>query len=60
MVSLSSLALNFTSNSFNKVTYIANDEVVLVNTERSTVRWKGEKVTGFHEELSTLKCKSYV
>jgi len=55
MISLSSLALNLTFNSFNKTTYLANDEVVLVNTERSTVKWKGEKVTGFHEGVINIK-----
>ena len=55
MISLSSLALNFTFNSFNKTTYLSNDEVVSVNTERSTVKWKGEKVTGFHEGVINIK-----
>ena len=55
MISLSSLALNFTFNNFNKTTYLSNDEVVSVNTERSTVKWKGEKVTGFHEGLINIK-----
>ena len=55
MISLSSLALSFTFNSFNKTSYLANDEVVLVNTEMSTVKWKGEKVTGFHEGVINIK-----
>ena len=55
MISLSSLALDFTFNSFNKTTSLANDEVVSVNTESSTVKWKGEKVTGFHEGLINIK-----
>ena len=55
MISLSSLALSFTFNSFNKTSYLANDEVVSVNTEMSTVKWKGEKVTGFHEGVINIK-----
>ena len=55
MISLSSLALNFTFNSFNKTSYLANDEVVLVNAEKSIVKWKGEKVTGFHEGVINIK-----
>ena len=55
MISLSSLALNFTFNSFNKTSYLANDEVVLVNAEKSLVKWKGEKVTGFHEGVINIK-----
>ena len=55
MISLSSLALDFTFNSFNKINYLANDEVISVNTERSTVKWKGEKVTGFHEGVINIK-----
>ena len=55
LISLSSLALNFTFNSFSKTSYLANDEVVLVNAEKSTVKWKGEKVTGFHEGVIDIK-----
>ena len=55
MISLSSLALNFTFLGLNKTSYLANDEVILVNTEKSTVKWKGEKVTGFHEGVINLK-----
>ena len=55
LISLSSLALNFTFNSFNKTSYLVNDEVVLVNTEKSTVKWKGEKVTGSHEGVINIK-----
>ena len=55
MISLSSLALNFTFNSFITTPYLANDEVVLVNAEKSTVKWKGEKVTGFHEGVINIK-----
>ena len=55
LISLSSLALNFTFNSFNKTSYLVNDEVILVNTEKSTVKWKGEKVTGSHEGVINIK-----
>ena len=55
LISLSSLALNFTSNSFNKTSSLANDEVVTVNTTKSIVKWKGEKVTGFHEGVINIK-----
>ena len=55
LISLSSLALNFTFSGFNKTSYLSNDEVVLVNSEKSTVKWKGEKVTGFHEGLINIK-----
>ena len=55
LISLSSLALNFTSNSFNKSSNLANDEVVSVNTTKSIVKWKGEKVTGFHEGVINIK-----
>ena len=54
MISLSSLALNSTFNSFNKISHLSS-EVVLVNAEKSTVKWKGEKVTGFHEGVINIK-----
>ena len=55
MISLSSLALNFTSNSFNESSNLANDEIVSVDTENSVIKWKGEKVTGFHEGIINIK-----
>tara|TARA_B100001093_G_C26857137_1_gene1027978 strand:+ start:5157 stop:5732 length:576 start_codon:yes stop_codon:yes gene_type:complete len=55
MISLSSLALNFTFNSFNKTSNLFYDEVVLINTEKSIVKWKGEKLTGFHEGVISIK-----
>ena len=55
LISLSTLALNFTFNSFNGTTNLSNDEVIPVNTSKSTVKWKGEKVTGFHEGIISIK-----
>ena len=55
LISLSTLALNFTYNSFNGTTNLSNDEVIPVNTSKSTVKWKGEKVTGFHEGIISIK-----
>ncbi len=55
LISLSSLALNFTYNSFNETSTLVNDEVVLVNTSESVVKWKGEKVTGSHEGVINIK-----
>ena len=55
MISLSSLALNFTLSSINKTSYSSNDEVILVNAEKSTIKWKGEKITGFHEGVINIK-----
>tara|TARA_B100000900_G_C20314210_1_gene607425 strand:- start:33 stop:647 length:615 start_codon:yes stop_codon:yes gene_type:complete len=55
LISLSSLALNFTSISFNETTNLVNDEIVSVNTSKSSVTWKGEKVTGFHEGVINIK-----
>jgi len=55
LISLSTLALNFTFNSLNGTTNLSNDEVIPVNTSKSTVKWKGEKVTGFHEGIISIK-----
>ena len=55
LISLSSLALNFTSVSFNETSKLANDEIISVNTSKSSVTWKGEKVTGFHEGVINIK-----
>lgn len=55
LISLSTMGLNFTFNNLNSVSNIANDEVVPVNTQKSTVKWKGEKVTGFHEGIINIK-----
>ena len=55
LVSLSSLALNFTSVSLNETSNLANDEIISVNTSKSSVTWKGEKVTGFHEGVINIK-----
>ena len=55
MISLSTLALNFTFNSINGTTNLSNDEVIPVNTTKSTIKWKGEKVTGFHEGIISIK-----
>ena len=55
LISLSTLALNFTFNSINGTTNLSNDEVIPVNTTKSTVKWKGEKVTGFHEGIINIK-----
>ena len=55
LISLSTLALNFTFNIFNGTTNLSNDEVIPVNTSKSTVKWKGEKVTGFHEGIISIK-----
>ena len=50
LISLSTLALNFTSNSIHESSNLANDEIVSLNTENSVIKWNGEKVTIFHEE----------
>ena len=55
LISLSALALNFTSNSLNETPNLANDEIVSVNAENSVIKWKGEKVTGFHEGIINIK-----
>ena len=55
LISLSTMGLNFTFNNLNSVSNLANDEVVPVNTQKSTVKWKGEKVTGFHEGIINIK-----
>ena len=55
LISLSTLALNFTFKSLNGTTNLSNDEVIPVNTSKSTVKWKGEKVTGFHEGIISIK-----
>ena len=55
LVSLSSLALNFKSVSFNETSNLDNDEIISVNTSKSSVSWKGEKVTGFHEGVINIK-----
>ena len=55
LISLSTLALNFTFNSLNGTTNLSNDEVIPVNTTKSTIKWKGEKVTGFHEGIISIK-----
>tara|TARA_B100001057_G_scaffold412923_1_gene429252 strand:- start:766 stop:1380 length:615 start_codon:yes stop_codon:yes gene_type:complete len=55
LVSLSSLALNFASASFNETTNLGNDEIISVNTSKSSVTWKGEKVTGSHEGVINIK-----
>ena len=55
LVSLSALALNFTSNSLHEIQSLVNDEIVTVNTENSIIKWKGEKVTGFHEGVINIR-----
>ena len=55
MISLSTLALNFTFNSFYEECNLSNDEVVLVNPQKSKVIWIAKKVTGFHEGLINIK-----
>lgn len=55
LISLSTMGLNFTFNNLNSFSNLANDEVVPVNTQKSTVKWKGEKVTGFHEGIINIK-----
>ncbi|MBJ11095.1 MAG: lipid-binding protein [Flavobacteriales bacterium] len=55
LISLSTLALNFTSNSIHESSNLANDEIVSVDTENSVIKWKGEKVTGFHEGIINIK-----
>ena len=55
LISLSTLALNLTFNSLYEGYSLANDEVVPVNTQKSTVEWKANKVTGSHEGLINIK-----
>ena len=55
LISLSTLALNFTSNSIHESSNLANYEIVSVDTENSVIKWKGEKVTGFHEGIINIK-----
>ena len=55
LISLSTLALNFTFNSLNESSSLTNDEVVPVNAQKSTVKWKANKVTGSHEGLINIK-----
>ena len=55
LVSLSALALNFTSISLHKTSSLVNDEIVTVNPENSIIKWKGEKVTGFHEGVINIR-----
>ena len=38
LISLSTLALNFTFNSINGTTNLSNDEVIPVNTTKSTIK----------------------
>jgi len=55
LISLSTLALNLTFNSLYEGYSLANDEVVPVNTQKSTVEWKANKVTGSHEGFINIK-----
>ena len=59
LISLSALALNFTSSSLNETSNLANDKVVSVNAENSVIKWKGEKVTGFHEGIINIKTANF-
>ena len=43
LISLSTLALNFTLNSLNDIDNLSNDEVIPVNTKKSSIKWIGEK-----------------
>ena len=38
-----------------KLQILANDEIVSVDAENSVIKWKGEKVTGFHEGIINIK-----
>lgn len=60
LISLGALALNFTFDNLNEGSNLINDEVVLVNAQKSKVKWKAEKVTGFHEGLINIKTANLI
>lgn len=55
LISLSTLALNLTFNNLHESSNLANDEVVPVNAQKSTIKWKANKVNGSHEGLINIK-----
>ena len=55
LISFSTLALNFTYSSLISSTNLSNDEVIPVNINKSSVKWVGEKVTGSHEGVISIK-----
>lgn len=60
LISLSTLALNFTLNSLNDIDNLSNDEVIPVNTKKSSIKWIGEKVTGSHEGDISIKTANLI
>ena len=55
LISLSTVALNLSFSTLNDGSNLSNDKVILVNAQKSTVKWKANKVTGSHEGLINIK-----
>ena len=55
LISLSTVALNLSFSTLNDGSNLSNDKVIPVNAQKSTVKWKANKVTGSHEGLINIK-----